>query len=268
MYIDKKLTQRVQKWLKSPEKYVSNIEEGATLLLKFTRNQFLYASALRNPERMKDKVAYELKKFLRLQLDGTTAAAVAKMVPTVMQSVRESLSCGVPEFEPARAEAAEAAGKPPRTNAAGDSVEGSEGGSEAEKPEGVSEAEKPEGGSEAEKPEGGSEAEKRLGRRADHDRLPADIQALWDANGKRWHKMRQAYNELQSLIDAGGQPCDLYEKLKLLDELDKAYRADMAKYDAAAPATESPVAMNGAGTEEGTVPAAAAPSKEKRASKK
>ena len=70
MYIDKKLTQRVQKWLKSPEKYVTNIEEGATLLLKFTRNQFLYASALRNPERMKDKVAYELKKFLRLQLDG------------------------------------------------------------------------------------------------------------------------------------------------------------------------------------------------------
>lgn len=236
MYIDKKLTQRVQKWLKSPEKYVTNIEEGATLLLKFTRNQFLYASALRNPERMKDKVAYELKKFLRLQLDGTTAAAVAKMVPEVMAAAAHTVAVGAPDAAPDGAPASE------------------EGSTASIRPD---------------SPVATLPDQPRLGRRADHDRLPAGIQALWTANGERWHKIRQAYNELQSLIDAHAQPCDLYERLKLLSELDTAYRADMAKYDAAEPqgavtepAAPSPEAEKGAPASD-----AAAPLKKTKASK-
>lgn len=181
-YIDETLTRRLQAWLEAEDAYADNIEEGAELLLKFTRNRFLYTQALARPEKMAGKVAYELRKFLRLQLDGVTTDAVAKMQPAVTKAAEEVL------------------GKP------------------------------------------------RLGRRADHDRLPADIQALWEANGQRWHKIRQAYNSLQQLIADGAMPCDLYETLKILDELDTAYRADMERYDGAVALEEGKTGADALGT--------------------
>ena len=86
----------------------------------------------------------------------------------------------------------------------------------------------------AEDPESASEAKPTtLGRRADHDRLPAEIRELWDKNGKRWQVIRQAYNELQALLAKEAKPCDLFDTLELLRTTDEAYRADMARYDAA-----------------------------------
>lgn len=68
-----------------------------------------------------------------------------------------------------------------------------------------------------------------LGRRADHDLLPEDIRLLWETNGDRYRRIRLLYNELKAMHDS--QPCDRYEKLVILDDLDKKYRAALEKYD-------------------------------------
>lgn len=67
------------------------------------------------------------------------------------------------------------------------------------------------------------------GKRPDHDQLPAEIQALWDGNIENYHKVRDLHHRLKEMESA--QPCDRYEYLKLLDEADKRYRENLAKYD-------------------------------------
>ncbi|MCM1356524.1 MAG: hypothetical protein NC212_08990 [Staphylococcus sp.] len=68
------------------------------------------------------------------------------------------------------------------------------------------------------------------GRRMDHAFLPPEIQALWDSNGDRYQKIVLLFNELKGMADC--PPCDRYEKLVILDELDKKYRANLKRYDA------------------------------------
>ena len=67
------------------------------------------------------------------------------------------------------------------------------------------------------------------GRRADHESLPSHIQALWDSNGQRYQRIVVLFNELKNMADA--QPCDRYEKLCILDELESAYRKNLELYD-------------------------------------
>lgn len=77
------------------------------------------------------------------------------------------------------------------------------------------------------------------GRRADHDSLPDEIKALWETNGVRYRKIVLLYNELKAMNDSA--PCDRYEKLVLLDELDKTYRANLERYDNFIAGTSSPM---------------------------
>lgn len=72
-------------------------------------------------------------------------------------------------------------------------------------------------------------ARKARGRRPDHDSLPPEVRELWDSNGPRLKKIVIVFNELKAMSDL--QPCDRYEKLKILDELDKTYRHNMELYD-------------------------------------
>ncbi|MDE5784975.1 MAG: hypothetical protein K2H98_00425, partial [Duncaniella sp.] len=67
------------------------------------------------------------------------------------------------------------------------------------------------------------------GRREDHDSLPAEIRDLWDSNAARYQQIRLLFNELKAMHSA--KPCDRYEKLVILDELDKTYRSNLEKYD-------------------------------------
>lgn len=68
-----------------------------------------------------------------------------------------------------------------------------------------------------------------LGRRPDHDSLPAAVRDLWDSNGDRHRKITILFNELKAMADAA--PCDRFEKLTILAELDAEYRANLARYD-------------------------------------
>ena len=67
------------------------------------------------------------------------------------------------------------------------------------------------------------------GKRADHDELPPEIQQLWDGNLERYTKIKAIFEELKAMEKL--QPCDRYEKLKLLNEAEKAYREALATYD-------------------------------------
>lgn len=67
------------------------------------------------------------------------------------------------------------------------------------------------------------------GKRADHDELPEEVQQLWDGNFERYTKIKALFEELKAMEKM--QPCDRYEKLKLLDEADKAYREALTAYD-------------------------------------
>jgi hypothetical protein len=67
----------------------------------------------------------------------------------------------------------------------------------------------------------------RNGKRADHDSLPADIQAIWTENAERWKKIKAAYNTCKTLTE----PCDRYEYLSAMKELWYAYKAAFETYD-------------------------------------
>lgn len=72
-------------------------------------------------------------------------------------------------------------------------------------------------------------AAEHAGKRVDHDELPEEVQQLWDGNFERYTKIKALFEELKAMEKM--QPCDRYEKLKLLDEADKAYREALSAYD-------------------------------------
>lgn len=67
------------------------------------------------------------------------------------------------------------------------------------------------------------------GRRADHDQLPDEIKALWEECALLWFKIKETFEQLKGMEDAPA--CDRYEYLRVLDEADKKYRANMQVYD-------------------------------------
>lgn len=67
------------------------------------------------------------------------------------------------------------------------------------------------------------------GKRDDYDELPESIRNLYEKNGTIFHKMKEEYNTLLQMEDA--EPCDRYEHLKILDDLDTKYRENWNTYD-------------------------------------
>lgn len=67
----------------------------------------------------------------------------------------------------------------------------------------------------------------RKGLRPDHDKLPSDIQKIWQANAERWKKIKEAYETCKGLTE----PCDRYEYLKILKDTWYKYKKEMERYD-------------------------------------
>lgn len=87
-----------------------------------------------------------------------------------------------------------------------------------------------------------STSQLRLGKRVDHDALPADIQALWAKNSERWKKMRALHYQLSLLIAKPDYaPCDGNELCYQLRQLDTDLRNDYRRYDEWQPAPEKPI---------------------------
>ena len=179
MFIDNKLTESLQAWLNT-EPAERDFEAGALMMLKFNHNRILYQNAIRRPDKMMAKVEYELRKFLRMQLDEVTSNEVLKLDKELLPKVELTIAENAPVIN------ADDDNSLPPTVA--------------------------------------------KGKRDDHDLLPDNIKALWDKNGEIYFKIKEVYNTLKTLEKA--LPCDRYEYLVQLKELDTQYHKNLADYDA------------------------------------
>lgn len=175
--MDNKITEQLTEWLNTPREN-RDIATGAMLLLRLNNNRFLYANILRRPDKMADKLEYELRKHLRIRLDGLTRADVVKLEAQVIPAAKKTLA------------------SPPTVISTDDEL---------------------------------PEAEVATGRRADHDLLPPEVQALWDNNLQLYKTIKNVFEQLKTMEKA--QPCDRYEYLKILDDADRKYRANLERYD-------------------------------------
>ena len=75
------------------------------------------------------------------------------------------------------------------------------------------------------------------GRRADHDQLPEHIRAIYEQGGEIFRKMKQIYETLRTMDNR--PPCDRYEHLQILAELDSKYRRGWETYDTYSPEVEA-----------------------------
>lgn len=78
-------------------------------------------------------------------------------------------------------------------------------------------------------PDGGKPNALYHGKRPDHDQLPEEIRAIYDQGGEIYQRIRDTYNTLMQMADA--EPCDRYEYLKILGDLDRRYREGWERYD-------------------------------------
>ena len=188
--IDPEFTKQMQDWVQALPGQ-RDVKAGAELLLRLTRNEFLYRSACARPDKYDAIIEAELTKHLRIRLDGLTRQQVASMERTVTAAASESL----------------AAGEPPAAAT-------------------------------EEQPEATAAARRILSRglRPDHDQLPNTVKVLVEENGRLFFKMKSVFEALKRMEDA--TPCDRYELLKQLKELDDRYRANWRVYDNAQPGAE------------------------------
>ncbi len=195
--MDHQFTKKIQDWLNAKHETDADIKLGADMLFRLNRNRFYYARACKQPKVYRSNIEYELGKFLKIRLDNMTIEEVKQMNDTVMPEAQGILNEGVP------VSTADETSK-------NDADAGSD---DAELPSSESDG----------------VAVIRKGKRNDHDFLPKDIADLWDINAKRYKDIKSTFETLKAMEDK--EPCDRYEYLKILSDLDKKYRSDMLTYD-------------------------------------
>ena len=187
--IDPKFTEQIAKWLDAEHTTTEQIEAGAQLLLSLNRDRSMYQRIMRKPKRELKFLEYKLRRFLQLRQDGQTIRDVVALDRKLSPEIK-----AVIDTEPA--------GEDDVTEPTLPALQPTEDGDT-------------------------SIAVVRKGIRPDHDRLPADIQAIWTANAERWKKIKEAFETCKSLTE----PCDRYEYLKVLKETWYKYKKEMVRYD-------------------------------------
>lgn len=202
--MDHQFTKKIQDWLNAKHETDADIKLGADMLFRLNRNRFYYARACKQPKVYRSNIEYELGKFLKIRLAGMTIEEVRQMNETVMPEAQAIINEGAPISTTAPTEKTDDATSKNDKNANTD---------DAELPSSESDG----------------VAVIRKGKRKDHDFLPKDIADLWDINAKRYKDIKSTFETLKAMEDK--EPCDRYEYLKILSDLDKKYRADMLTYD-------------------------------------
>ena len=169
-------TERVQKWLNTPESE-RDYNEGAMLLLKLTGNQIMYRNlTMRRTRQSEEFIVYQVKRRLKFRLAQLTHEQVEQMQRQVDGIVMKR------NLE--------------KTNTTPTS-------------------------------------EFKAGKRADHDELPDEVQALYVENLSIVQKMRELHLKLRSL-SLDNAPCpdsERYPFLKELIALDKKLHSNWEAYD-------------------------------------
>lgn len=212
--MDHQFTKQIQAWLNAKHESDEDIIKGADMLFRLNRNRFYHFRATRQPQFYRSNIEYELNKFLKIRLDNMTIEEVRKMDALVIPEARAIIYEGAPvatKDSTQKTDETDENGNEIAKNA--DSIEGDGSTDDAELPSSESDG----------------VAVIRKGKRSDHEFLPAEVAALWDANAKRYKEIKSTFETLKAMEDK--EPCDRYELLKILSDLDKRYRADMLTYD-------------------------------------
>lgn len=106
-----------------------------------------------------------------------------------------------------------------------------------------------------------------IGKRADHDQLPEEARLKYQENLAIMTKMRRLHAQISLMREQSAAPCDLYEYLKQLLDLDEQRLQNWADYDAAKVVTtaETPVDNSTENETDAEKPAAATPAAEEEA---
>lgn len=198
--MDHKFTKQIQGWLNSKHESDEDIKKGAEMLFRLNRDRFYLARATCQPKVYRSNIEYELGKFLKIRLAGMTIEQVKEMNATVIPEAQTIIDEGEPETTENDSETT-------------DSTDESGGNNENNIPS----------------TDADGVAVIRRGKRTDHDSLPEDVAALWGVNAKRYKEIKSVFETLKTMEDK--EPCDRFEYLKVLSDLDKKYRADMLVYD-------------------------------------
>lgn len=209
--MDHQFTKQMQAWLNAKHESDEDIIKGADMLFRLNRNRFYHARATRQPQAYRSNIEYELNKFLKIRLDNMTIDEVKQMDALVIPEAQAIIDEGEPVATTDMTGKTTETTKSNAKNADSIEDEGSTDDTElpAHESDGV--------------------AVIRKGKRKDHEFLPNEVAALWDANAKRYKEIKSTFETLKSMEDK--EPCDRYEYLKILSDLDKKYRADMLTYD-------------------------------------
>ena len=203
---DPKFTEKLKKWFDC-EHTDANIREGALLLLQMNNNRHLYQLINFDPQGKLELLIYELQKHLNYRIEGMTIDDVRnydKAVTPVLQTAIDKTS------EADKIAKQLAPHLPVVESENLDSIVPS--------------------------------AIVAKGKRADHDQLPDNIQAIWDNNCALWKKIKEHFEACK----AYDMSCDRYEGLHAADEDFKrmlltlkeeyyAYKQAMDVYDHAQP---------------------------------
>ena len=203
---DPKFTEKLKKWFDC-EHTDDNIREGALLLLQMNNNRHLYQLINFDPQGKLELLKYELQKHLNYRIEGMTIDDVRnydKAVTPVLQTAVDKTS------EADKIAEQLAPHLPVVESENIDSIVPS--------------------------------AIVAKGKRADHDQLPDNIQAIWDNNCALWKKIKEHFEACK----AYDMSCDRYEGLHAADEDFKrmlltlkeeyyAYKQAMDVYDHAQP---------------------------------
>lgn len=203
---DPKFTEKLKKWFDC-EHTDANIREGALLLLQMNNNRHLYQLINFDPQGKLELLKYELQKHLNYRIEGMTIDDVRnydKAVTPVLQTAIDKTS----EADQIAKQLAPHLPVVESENL--DSIVPS--------------------------------AIVAKGKRADHDQLPDNIQAIWENNCDLWKKIKEHFEACK----AYDMSCDRYEGLHAADEDFKrmlltlkeeyyAYKQAMDVYDHAQP---------------------------------
>lgn len=199
--MDIKFTEKVQAWLETPAEE-RDYDQGAIFLLQLSNNQIMYRNLSRNTKKNAQFIEYQIRKYMKFRLADLTHAQVTEMQKAVDKIValrhldREETPVNVADDTDVTGEDTGTVDKPESTNV-------------------------------------NVSSEFKAGKRADHDSLPIEIQALYVENGNIIHKMRELHMRLRSLSveNATCPDSERYPFLKELIALDKQYHKNWQVYD-------------------------------------
>ena len=199
--MDIKFTEKVQAWLDTPAEE-RDYDQGAIFLLQLSNNQIMYRNLSRNTKKNAQFIEYQIRKYMKFRLADLTHAQVTEMQKAVDKIValrhldREETPVNVADDTDVTGEDTGTVDAPESTNV-------------------------------------NVSSEFKAGKRADHDSLPIEIQALYVENGNIIHKMRELHMRLRSLsVESATCPdSERYPFLKELIALDKQYHKNWQIYD-------------------------------------